>query len=196
MPNFWDDWQKPWTNEQCRDRYVRGTRIAFPELATLSGCPQGNINRWANKHPEGTWKEQRDRYLREKRSQTDLKAIAKTSEKLSDQISDLTVSHFEGYSLLREISLTYLNQISDRLSHPETAEQLAQLNPLALNLWSLIIDRSIKGERAVLGLEYEDLNKAIAAVEKAGFEVRVPPNMTFIPDVSQIQIQNHSRTSQ
>jgi hypothetical protein len=132
--------------------------------------------------------------LREKRSQTDLKAIAKTSEKLSDQISDLAMSQFQGYSLLREISLTYLNQISDRLSHPETAaEQLAQLNPLALNLWSLIIDRSIKGERAVLGLEYEDLNKAIAAVERAGFEVRVPPNMTLL-DVS--QIQNNSRISQ
>jgi hypothetical protein len=196
MPNFWDDWQKPWTKEQCRDRYIRGTRISVPELVELSGCAEGSIRRWASKDPDGTWKEQRDLYLAQQRSQTDLKAIAKTSEKLADEISDIVASHFRGYRVLREISMTRLDFINDCLKHPETAgEQMASLNPLNINYWSLVFDRSVRGERVALGLEYEDLNKAIAAVERAGFEVRVPPNMTFIPDASQIQL-NPSQKSQ
>jgi hypothetical protein len=197
--------KQQWSKDECRDRYVRGAKIGLRELSNLSGRALSVLAAWSR---EDGWTSQREQYQNTLRTQTDQQAIAKTADKLSDQLSEMAIEHYKSYRGGRRIADFLLQRMTAKIealesSHPEMREPEAvreslqslikDSHPAVLNLLTQIIDRCVKGERMVTGAEYEDMNKAIAAVERAGFEVRVPPNMTLL-DVSQLQ-NNSSRTS-
>jgi hypothetical protein len=191
--------KQQWSKDECRDRYVRGAKIGLRELSHLSGRALSVLAKWSQQE---NWTSQREQYQNNLRSQTDQQAIAKTADKLSDQLSEMAIEHYHSYRGGRRIADFLLQRMTAKIealesSHPEMREPEAlreslqslikDSNPAVLNQLTQAIDRCVKGERTVLGLEYEDLNKAIAAVEKAGLEVRIPPNVTFIQDISQLQ---------
>lgn len=169
---------KEWTREACRDRYVRGEKISFRGLFRLTGRTQGTLLNWAKEDPEGHWNEQRERYQSAARAEIDRKTLEKTSEKVSDVLSDLAAEHYRLHKAARQVAALYFNTKSRLLAMAQAegmeslVEQLSKLNGKDLNNFSLVLDRHLKGERIATGLEYEDLNKAIAAVTRAGYNVQ------------------------
>lgn len=177
--NFWSDWEKPWTKEQCRMRYVQGSEIGLRQLSKDAGCSRKTLGDWCK---QGEWVTERRRYGDRIVTATREKAIAKTSDKLSDEISDIATEHFAVAKLYRAISeLLAKNAISkvakarkeNAISAEKAIEQLERNIP-RLNLANLMLDRSIKIERAALGLDYNDAPIAIAFLEKLGFQVNDP----------------------
>jgi hypothetical protein len=127
---FWDNWPKPWGRDQCRDRYVRGSEISYPQLSKASGVPQGTINRWAKGNSGKSWKVQRQEFLLREQSETDQKTITSRSdlkgaiasahetaqaeaiEELNITLKDLTKEHFESYREVRNTAAFMLSNYS------------------------------------------------------------------------------------
>jgi hypothetical protein len=152
--NFWNNWAKPWSSDQCRDRYVRGSEISYPQLSQSSGVPQGTINRWAKGDSGKSWKVQRQEFLLQERSETDQKAIinravskgaiasahetaqAEMIEELKITLKDLGKQHFESYAKVNRVAEFMLDQYDqmvqeltgaipiDAKLHPEQIEAL------------------------------------------------------------------------
>jgi hypothetical protein len=196
MAHQWDEWIAPWTKEQCELRYVEGERITIEQLAIAAGIPAPTIRRWA---AAGKWRTRRDAFQATVREETRDKLADKLSDELGDLLSGASVEHLEAYRICRRLAMMrgqfLLRKIEPAFrtsTHPEMAgdgeadplaaeavqaiqaEALQSLNPMELNLVCLIIDRCVRGERLVAGLDYENVNAAIAACEKAGLEVKVP----------------------
>ncbi|MGL4620017.1 MAG: hypothetical protein ACRCZS_13300 [Chroococcidiopsis sp.] len=178
---FWKKWkEKPWVLEQCRDRYVRGLTISIAALSVESGVVKRTLERWSKRED---WVEQRRQYQALMSASTDQKSIEKTSEKLSDEISLLATEHFKAHKSVRRLAEIYLNFTTTRIeqklenvkSNPEYLEaELKSISPVVLNFWSLILDRSVKGERVAIGMDYEDVNKAIATLTSLGYVITDP----------------------
>lgn len=167
MSDFWDKWAKPWTREQCDRRYVQGNpAVSIRALVHDSGVPKSSLEVWSK---QDDWKTRRRQYQDKLRTQTEEKTIEKTSDRLSDELSDIAVEHFKAYKLYRqlsEIQASYLMRQCEQQDDPDLVERtLKALNPIAINAWSLVLDRSIKGERIALNLDKqgEDPNKIIEA---------------------------------
>jgi len=172
---FWSQWRKPWTRDQARQRYLHGAKIGLRTLAEDSGVAKGTLERWAKSE---SWVEQRGRIQDETQTKTDEKIIEKTSDKISDQLSDLAVEHFNAHKSVRKLAQIYLDHMTQqcqRHEHPEAMEEFVkQLNPLTINFWSLVLDRSIKGERVATGMQYEDVTAAYKYLTALGYEISDP----------------------
>jgi hypothetical protein len=147
------DLPQPWSREQCRDRYVRGERIGLRTLQDLSGRGLSTLGEWSKAED---WTGQRERFHDERRTRTDELIIEKSAESISDELAAIAATHYESYKGLRE--------------HAETLVR-STVDPELLNALSLIVDRSIKGEREARGMKFQDINEAIKAVRRAGLEV-------------------------
>jgi hypothetical protein len=204
MSNFWDEWPKPWAREQCRDYYIRRPHDVptLEQLAQISGVPYGSIKRW--KCPE--WASARDEYIEQLRRST----VDKSVEAVATDLAVLEIQHVEAYQLLRQCAMakvralkTKIDQAADdakivpgidleSLGDLGQADREAQATAKAevvketdvqdLRQLSGVIDLAIKGERLILGGEYEDLNKAVAAMTRAGLKITAPNMYRRGPD--------------
>lgn len=170
--------EKPWDESKARDRYVRGEQISFRSLAKISGRHQGTLSRWSKEDPDGTWDVQRERYHKNLRTATDRKQIQHVSEAIGAEMGKLAYEHYKLHRQAGGLAALYIDTRTKLLIEAQAQGLVALvkkmetvINPITFNYMSQILDRHIKGERVAAGLEYEDLNKAIAAVTRAGFEV-------------------------
>jgi hypothetical protein len=79
------------------------------------------------------------------------------------------------FAIINQIDLASLGELAaDDREAQAIAQEKATKDAFATDLRQLsaVIDASIKGERMVLGADYADLNKAVAALTRAGLEVR------------------------
>jgi hypothetical protein len=144
---------KPWSKEECRDRYVRGEKIGLRSLEELSGRGLSTLGEWSG---TDDWVVQRERFWDERRTKTDQLIIEKSAEAISDELAAIATGHYETYKTVCERAEALL----------ESAAEADEVNFL-----SLAIHRSIQGQRVALGMKFQDLNEAIAAIERAGFKV-------------------------
>jgi hypothetical protein len=200
--NFWEGWSKPWTKEQCRDYYIRSPEYRSDvALAKLSGVSRGNILRWKKAAASGehNWDLAQSQFRSELREAVHDKTI----DALSDKLAVLEVTHAESYATLRQCAMAKANALKTRIemvaeqakllpgiaieslgADAVQADRQAQAQAqgeairdsdvLDLQALTNVVDKCIRGERMVLGAEYEDLNKAVAAIVRAGLEVKVP----------------------
>jgi hypothetical protein len=200
--NFWDSWPKPWNREQCRDYYIRSPEYhSVAAMAKLSTTPRGNIVRWKKEASGGEhdWDEAQAKF----RSELQQATHDKTIDALSTTLAQLETDHATAYKTLRECAMAKVNALKARieavaeqakilpgiaieslgddavkadLQAQATAQGEAIRDSDVLDLQALtnVVDKCIRGERMVLGAEYEDLNKAVAAIVRAGLEVKVP----------------------
>lgn len=118
-------------------------------------------------------------------------------------LADLEITHATAYATLRECAMAKVNALKTRIevvaeqakllpgiaieslgADAVQADRQAQAQAqgeairdsdvLDLQALTNVVDKCIRGERMVLGAEYEDLNKAVAAIVRAGLEVKVP----------------------
>lgn len=179
MPSpAWKRWKKPWSREQCRSHYVHYEgRIDYRTLAEHSGVTLGTVKRWSTQDSDGSWVDQRDRHQANLRSEIDKKVIEKTSEIFGSELAELAEEHYRLHKSARSVAAFYFEAKEHLLRKARSTglealvKELEKTNSKDLNNFSLVLDRHTKGERVATGLEYEDLNKAIAAVNRAGYEV-------------------------
>lgn len=162
----------PWSKEECRDRYVRGTAISLRQLAPIAGIPLNTLTCWCRK--DG-WVGQRKQVQDKLTAETDHKTIEKTS----DRNSDLAVEHLNSYQSARRVIDAYFRWQSQKIEEvkdiPERLEaELKSIRPSNINFWLLALERAINGERLAAGLEWENVPKAIAFLERLGYVVADP----------------------
>ncbi|MBD2019300.1 hypothetical protein H6F43_03770 [Leptolyngbya sp. FACHB-36] len=181
-----------WTQQDCEKRYVEGEEITLKELVDLSKVPLSTLKKWCAK---GNWKTARSNFQRQLTQQTREKTIEKTSDRLSDELSELTLEHIEAYRICRliasikgkhalkklEAAFPASDEESDdpiaaEFAETRKSEALKAIDVSVLNFLSLVIDRSVRGERLAAGLDYENLNKAMATIEQAGMQAVVKDN--------------------
>lgn len=177
---FWDDWQHPWTEDQCRQRYVEGPKITLAQLAKLSGRSKGQLGDWSS---AAGWVNARERFANSVRIETQQKTIDKLSDALSDEHAKVLTQHYQAQSQARQLAAIYFSTLTKLISRehqrgvdPEGLMRHLETNrAIAANTWSLILDRAIKGERVAMGIEFaQDLDAATRALQAAGYEI-IPP---------------------
>lgn len=192
--------KKRWSKSECLLRYISGDRITLKALSELSGVPESTLKKWsAGSNGEAPWYQQRQEFFASVESKARDKSAATLSDVLADQMNEMAIAHFETYKMCREVAtlklrfiLEHLQQAHKPIQHPELSESekanmedqmkaasLEKLNLSALNILSIVVDRAIRGERMSLGMEYDDINKAIAAVERTGLQVIIPDDATL-----------------
>jgi hypothetical protein len=172
---------QPWTKEQCRDRYVRGSKISLKQLAVESGNSYKNINNWS-RFDEPKWSVQRKSFEAQVRLECDNEIVKKTS----DRTSDLAVEHLNSYQSARSVVDAYFQWQNRRIEEvkeiPERLEaELKSIRASNINFWLLSLERAINGERLAAGLEWENVPKAIAFLQKLGYEIvdpTIPPGQS------------------
>ncbi len=152
--------------------------------------PVSTLKSWS---AAGGWEQQRTIYQDNLQGDIRAKTADKLSDELSSLLSHLSHEHLEAYQTVRRIvtakakrllevlakdlTLAQLHQeISADPNIPEELREKAmkQFDSAEIGNMARTIDICIRGERLVAGLEYESVNAAIAACEKAGLEVKVP----------------------
>ncbi len=181
----WENLPKPWTIEQCHDRYVMGTRIGLRELSKVSGVPFSIV---ANVSRESKWANQREEFT----TKASHKTIDIVSSQIAEQSAEILKNHyaaelevFEVGKDLVALAKLYAKSIRDRFQElientPDSAEDgehpkgnAYELQALTSSLKSAqdTIEGAINGQRKALGLDYSDINYAVSSVRRAGLEV-------------------------
>ena len=175
-----------WGRAKCKRTYIESDEeYAYVDIAKMSGYAESTINRWSANDERGTWHEQRERFRRKLNEQLEQKTIEKYSEKFSDEFSDVAKRHYSSYRIFTELAVQYGRTKLEILRRAEASDPvqrdalLNMINPTEVNFWNLVLDRSLKGEAASLGLPYYvNSNSAIAETEKLGYiPVALPPGM-------------------
>lgn len=176
MSNFWGRWKKPWSKEQCKRRYVQGPTITLRQLAVDSGRNKRTLERWS---VEGSWDRECRQHVGKLSVATEQKFVEKVSESLSNDLAQIAIYHFHSHRIFHEIAIAIGQDWLDKIrANPAT---INSVKPSEINFVSLVLDRAIAGERVAAALHYEDLNKAMQALQRHGYLVIDPTQTTANP---------------
>lgn len=182
----WDNLEKPWTFEACRERYIYDEGMTFRKLARLSGRQSSYLSDWASaEHPPNkgsSWVDQRTKYINELRTTTYTKTLEKTSDKLSDQFADIVAKNYEVQKLLRDYAALIIKLKArklkgiDNLPQKEIDEEIEKNHKGSEMLtWARIQQIAISGMENSLGLStYVNAQAAISRVEREGYLITNP----------------------
>lgn len=204
---------KKWNRKECEDRYIQGAAISLEALAKLSKVGSSTLKRWSS---AGDWPRLRREYQDGLAVNGRAKASEKITEDVAELLSGLSQQHLEAYQIIRQIAMAKARRVLEVLSKDLTLAQIhqeiesdaslsdeirekamKQLDSGEINTLCRTIDLCVRGERLVAGLEYENINAAIAACEKVGFEVKMPAGtslMTFEQVKESIQEQQKQQS--
>lgn len=174
----WDSLPKPWTIKQCCDRYVMGDRIALRTLAELSGVPHSTI---AHNCSSDKWIGKRSKI----REAVDFQTIDIISAQISGHQARILNGHYQSEVGVFDQANAIVSIVSSQLEGMKARFQESQDNGekpknsvyelqalvSSLNQAQNTIAGAINGQRKALGLDYEDLNYAVASVRRSGYEV-------------------------
>ncbi len=163
--------KKQWTKEECRRRYVEGEKIGQRALAEQSGRTKSVISDWCS--ADG-WVQQREQYQGRLRAEVQAKTIEKTSDRLSDELAKRNEDHVKGYEVFRAIATQFNKALLTELQTSGDKLKLLDDKSVSFQRYATGYKLAVEGERAALGMEYLDINKAIAEAIKAGYEVNEP----------------------
>jgi hypothetical protein len=186
----WSQLSRPWTIEQCRDRYVMGMRISLRALSKVSGVSAETISKASSRD---RWTDQRAEF----RATVNIKTFDIVSAQIAGKTAEILTAHYEReldlfnyISRAAKLADKYTDQGITRLEEFEELkselggeeldkeEELNAYNPYrlqalmaSLNLAQTALSSAIDGQRKALGLDYADINYAVSSVRRAGLEV-------------------------
>jgi len=163
--------KKKWTREECRRRYVEGEKISFRTLSQESGRTLSLLGRWSK--ADG-WVEEREQYQNKLRTKTVAKTIEKTSDRLSEELAKRNEDHVKGYEVFRAIANQFNKALLTELQASGDKLKLLDDKSVSFQRYVTGYKMAVEGERVALGMEYLDINKAIAKLVRDGFEVVEP----------------------
>ncbi|MBD1804036.1 hypothetical protein H6F98_00920 [Microcoleus sp. FACHB-SPT15] len=126
------------------------------EIASKLGISTKTLQRWSKKPAFQD-------FLSEVRSQARVKTADQLTDELSLSLEQLAQEHLEAHRKVRRLAEKAIAALETRDPN--------EINMRELGVWSQVLARHIEGERTASSLQYLDLNKAIALVTQAGYEV-------------------------
>ncbi len=165
--------QNKWSREECRIRYVQGDEIGLRSLSKLANRPNSTVSRWC---AEDNWTEERDRYWVELRAQTEQKTIEKTSDRLSDEWAKINEEHLKGSELFRKLAIQLTMALGADFQQSRNKAKVAKDKNVYLSIqkYGSLYKEMVGLERRALGMDYMDINTAIAKVIHEGYDVSEP----------------------
>lgn len=181
----YDNYPKPWTIIQCRDRYVMGTRIGLRALSKISEVPYPTI---ANASSTDKWTLQREKF----RATVDDKTIDVVSAQIAGRTAEIFKEHYElevavfqGSRVAIDMVMLQMQSVIEKFKQMKddppiededdrgSSKRAYEMQALTSSLKSAqeTIEGAINGQRKALGLDYSDINYAISSVRRAGLEV-------------------------
>lgn len=169
-----------WSREACFKRYVEGKSITMIQLSKISGRAIGTIGRWAS---QDNWKGARYYFQQSLTQDIKDKTILKASEKLSDELSDISLANYQAHKEMRDYvvsiikrKMAHLAEIS-YLEYIDWERELKKHHPAGeINNLSMILARSTDCISNAVGLPYHvNVNSAYRKLEAEGYMV-VDPN--------------------
>ncbi len=160
-----------------------GDDIGIRGLASESGRAKSTLQDWSKERVEGrNWHEQRVHFKSRLGTATQQKIIEKTSDKLSDQLSDIAIANYERHKLARDYAAKIFQIKAQQLSEINNlpaAEKAAIVSKdhagYEMNYWSQILKRSTDAIEAVAGLRYfVEINAAAGRLEREGYVISDP----------------------
>ncbi len=118
--------------------------------------------------------QQREQYQGRLRAEVQAKTIEKTSDRLSDELAKRNEDHVKGYEVFRAIATQFNKALLTELQTSGDKLKLLDDKSVSFQRYATGYKLAVEGERAALGMEYLDINKAIAEAIKAGYEVNEP----------------------
>jgi hypothetical protein len=181
----WSKWKKPWSKEQCRRRYVEGDDdIGIRPLSVQAGRAKSTLQRWAGEEIDGlNWSQQRVQFRSKLSAATQEKTIAKTSERLAEDIASITIANYAALKAMREYA-AYRTQLLIRdaariqKNYPPE-QQLEECERAAsdrtIETISRVLQRAVTGINETMGLKYHvNINAAIDKAISDGYVVTEP----------------------
>lgn len=164
----WDLLQKPWSREDCRDRYVMGDKIGLRKLAEISEVPIANLYRWSS---ADNWPQNREQF----KGAVMAKTQESVSEAIAEKASAITERHYEGFKEVESLGASLINlaqKAADQMAERDRIEpyHLQALTSASTNAAN-VYKAAIEGQRQALWLDLENINVAIGIVEKHGYHV-------------------------
>ncbi len=126
------------------------------EIASKLGISTKTLQRWSKKPAFQD-------FLSEVRSQARVKTAEQLTDELSLSLEQLAQEHLDAHRKVRRLAEKAIAVFEKR--------ELDEISTRELGVWSQVLARHIEGERVASSLQYLDLNKAIALVTQAGYEV-------------------------
>lgn len=166
----WDSLEKPWSREECRDRYVQGRQVSLRELAELSGVSFKTIAEWSR---FDAWVEQRRRVQNEIRAKTD----ALVGDAIAASNAERLKAHLKAYQDVADLGLSLIG-LAQQCANDLANDKNKSVNPYQLQALASsssqaasVVKTAIDGQRQALWMDLENINHAIAVVEKHGYHV-------------------------
>lgn len=164
----WESLSKPWSREDCRDRYVMGSKIGLRKLVEISGIDRRSLERWSS---ADKWPEKRRQFGGEVAAKTQEAVI----EALSEDRAAVIERHYEGFKEIESLGTSLLclaQKAADQMAElskiePYHLQALTGASTSAAN----VLKTAIEGQRQALWLDLENINVAIGIVEKHGYHV-------------------------
>jgi histone H3/H4 len=175
----WEKLPKPWTKEQCRRRYVESEEdIGIRKLAVQAGLSKGTVEGWVRRE---LWVDQRRRYQDTLQTTIQVKTIHKTSERISDELSQIVIENYKVHKLTRDYVAKIIEQKARQLAEDleltgeERKRAISQHSAPETNQWSQALQRSTNAINETRGIRYYvDINAATAMLAKEGYNVINP----------------------
>lgn len=181
---FWKEWKKPWSEEQCRMVFIQSPRkISLEELAKLSGRSIRSFYDWQEKKSEN-WPELRIDFFKKLHTKAETIAIDKSAEFLAKSLRKELEYHFESarnyHELLRvhsiALKMEFVGYYDDfkagKLSQQEFIKKLKTLKGIEILNFVNALGRAIEIERQALAMDYfQNLDAASKFLEGAGYVV-------------------------
>ncbi len=154
-------------------RYVQGERISLRNLEIISGV---DIQQLSRRSKAEKWPEQRSQYESKLSTLLDEKVAEEVSTKISVELAALALENFNDYKATIKLARRFFdawNKHLDQIPNEDAVRDTItnEINPVQVQKYASVIDMAIKGLRVAAGLQYEDINTAIAKVTDAGYVV-------------------------
>lgn len=194
MSQPWDNWTKPWTREQCKERYVRGDKISIRQIALASGRAKSSMERWRQ---DDNWEDDRRQYQSQLGTSVTEKAIEKTSERLSDEIADIAIANYQSHKMVRDYVVELISIRVAALEEDKKRDDLSMAAILkkhgaeSLNYLSLALARATQEIATVTGLQYHvDINAAIRRIEREGLGIECVADSNLTEESTEVSTEN------
>lgn len=171
------NWIKPWSREQCKQRYVYGSSISIRQMVVESGRGKSTIERW--RELDG-WLDEKRHYEDNLRTQTQKKLVEKTSEILSDDLARLSSKSVEihkffedfAYQIARAKKDLFEQMMATAASPEEIALAIKTIDGYDSNFWSHMASRATNSLCQVTGLPYyTNINASMKRLMQEGFSI-------------------------
>lgn len=181
---FWEEWEKPWSEEQTKLAYIQApVKFTIEDLAKNAGRSKKTLYNWQDAKGED-WNQLRDEYFKSLHTEAQARSIEKSAEYVGDNLRKVLEEHFTTAKRYRTVASVHSLAISTEvlklcaeyetgeITITEFAKRMKNYKGIEMLNWVNTLGRAIELERQALSMDFfQNLDKAHQFLEQAGYVV-------------------------